>query len=119
MTLEWTAALAVLACQWVEESRAEDPRDILSLGRVLERGRRGRLLAERELGRDRVDVAELGQRRQLVEALDAEVVEELLQGDADDHGRGERDGARRFAAAARVRVAVRRHNDRLCGRQNV
>jgi hypothetical protein len=34
------AALAVLACQWVEESRAEDPRDVLSLGRVLERGRR-------------------------------------------------------------------------------
>jgi hypothetical protein len=34
------AALAVLACQWVEESRAEDPRDIFSLGRVLERGRR-------------------------------------------------------------------------------
>jgi len=33
------AALAVLACQWVEESRAEDPRDIFSLGRVLERGR--------------------------------------------------------------------------------
>ncbi len=33
------AALAVLACQWVEESRAEDPRDIYSLGRVLERGR--------------------------------------------------------------------------------
>ncbi|HKZ32071.1 MAG TPA: ribonuclease H-like domain-containing protein [Vicinamibacteria bacterium] len=34
------AALAVLACQWVEEARAEDPRDIFSLGRVLERGRR-------------------------------------------------------------------------------
>ncbi len=33
------AALAVLACQWVEESRAEDPRDVYSLGRVLERGR--------------------------------------------------------------------------------
>jgi uncharacterized protein YprB with RNaseH-like and TPR domain len=33
------AALAVLACQWVEESRAEDPRDIFSLGRVLERAR--------------------------------------------------------------------------------
>jgi hypothetical protein len=33
------AALAVLACQWVEESRAEDPRDVFSLGRVLERGR--------------------------------------------------------------------------------
>ena len=33
------AALAVLACQWVEESRAEDPRDIFSLARVLERGR--------------------------------------------------------------------------------
>ncbi len=33
------AALAVLACQWVEEARAEDPRDIFSLARVLERGR--------------------------------------------------------------------------------
>jgi len=33
------AALAVLACQWVEDGRAEDPRDILSLARVLERGR--------------------------------------------------------------------------------
>ena len=33
------AALAVLACQWVEDSRAEDPRDIFSLARVLERGR--------------------------------------------------------------------------------
>ena len=32
------AALAVLACQWVEERRAEDPRDIYSLARVLERG---------------------------------------------------------------------------------
>ena len=33
------AALAVLACQWVEEGRAEDPRDVYSLGRVLERAR--------------------------------------------------------------------------------
>jgi uncharacterized protein YprB with RNaseH-like and TPR domain len=33
------AALAVHACQWLEESRAEDARDIFSLGRVLERGR--------------------------------------------------------------------------------
>ncbi len=31
------AALAVLACQWIEEGRAEDPRDVFSLGRVLER----------------------------------------------------------------------------------
>jgi hypothetical protein len=31
------AALAVLACQWVEDGRAEDPRDVLSLARVLER----------------------------------------------------------------------------------
>jgi uncharacterized protein YprB with RNaseH-like and TPR domain len=31
------AALAALACQWVEEGRAEDPRDVLSLARVLER----------------------------------------------------------------------------------
>lgn len=31
------AALAVLACQWVEEGRAEDPRDVFSLARVLER----------------------------------------------------------------------------------
>ncbi|MCG6920156.1 MAG: ribonuclease H-like domain-containing protein [Acidobacteria bacterium] len=31
------AALAVLACQWVEESQAEDPRDVYSLARVLER----------------------------------------------------------------------------------
>lgn len=30
-------ALAVLACQWVEEGRAEDPQDVLSLARVLER----------------------------------------------------------------------------------
>jgi uncharacterized protein YprB with RNaseH-like and TPR domain len=33
------AALAALACQWVEEERAEDPRDVLSLARVLERAR--------------------------------------------------------------------------------
>lgn len=31
------AALAVLACQWVEEGRAQDPRDVFSLARVLER----------------------------------------------------------------------------------
>jgi len=31
------AALAVLACQWVDEGRAEDPRDVFSLARVLER----------------------------------------------------------------------------------
>jgi uncharacterized protein len=31
------AALAILACQWVEEGRAEDPRDVVSLARVLER----------------------------------------------------------------------------------
>ncbi len=33
------AALAVLACQWVEEGRAEDPRDVFSLARLLERAR--------------------------------------------------------------------------------
>jgi hypothetical protein len=33
------AALAVVACQWVEEGRAEDPRDVFSLARVLERAR--------------------------------------------------------------------------------
>jgi len=33
------AALAVLACQWVEEGRAEDPRDVYCLARVLERAR--------------------------------------------------------------------------------
>ena len=33
------AALAVLACQWVEEARAEDARDVFSLARVLERAR--------------------------------------------------------------------------------
>jgi uncharacterized protein len=33
------AALAVLACQWVEDGRAEDPRDVFSLARVLERAR--------------------------------------------------------------------------------
>jgi uncharacterized protein len=33
------AALSLLACQWVEEGRAEDPRDVLSLARVLERAR--------------------------------------------------------------------------------
>jgi len=33
------AALAVLACQWVEEGLAEDPRDVFSLARVLERAR--------------------------------------------------------------------------------
>lgn len=31
------AALAALACQWVDEGRAEDPRDVFSLARVLER----------------------------------------------------------------------------------
>lgn len=33
------AALAVVACQWVEEGRAEDPRDVYSLARVFERAR--------------------------------------------------------------------------------
>ncbi|HVO11422.1 MAG TPA: ribonuclease H-like domain-containing protein [Vicinamibacteria bacterium] len=33
------AALAVHACRWVEEGSAEDPRDLYSLGRVLERAR--------------------------------------------------------------------------------
>ena len=33
------AALSILACQWVEEDRAEDPRDVVSLARVLERAR--------------------------------------------------------------------------------
>ena len=33
------AALSILACQWVEDHRAEDPRDVLSLARVLERAR--------------------------------------------------------------------------------
>jgi uncharacterized protein YprB with RNaseH-like and TPR domain len=33
------AALAVMACRWVEEGAAEDPRDVLSLARVLERAR--------------------------------------------------------------------------------
>jgi uncharacterized protein len=31
------AALTVLACQWVQGDHAEDPRDVYSLGRVLER----------------------------------------------------------------------------------
>jgi uncharacterized protein YprB with RNaseH-like and TPR domain len=31
------AALAVLACEWVQEARAEDPRDVYCLGRVFER----------------------------------------------------------------------------------
>jgi uncharacterized protein YprB with RNaseH-like and TPR domain len=33
------AALAALACQWLEEGLAEDPRDVYSLARVLERAR--------------------------------------------------------------------------------
>jgi uncharacterized protein YprB with RNaseH-like and TPR domain len=33
------AALSVLACQWVEEGRAEDPRDVYSLAQVLEQAR--------------------------------------------------------------------------------
>jgi uncharacterized protein YprB with RNaseH-like and TPR domain len=33
------AALAVFACRWLEEDRAEDPRDVYSLARVLERAR--------------------------------------------------------------------------------
>jgi uncharacterized protein len=33
------AALSVAACRWVEEGSAEDPRDVLSLARVLERAR--------------------------------------------------------------------------------
>jgi uncharacterized protein YprB with RNaseH-like and TPR domain len=33
------AALAVFACRWLEEGRAEDPRDVYSLARVLERAR--------------------------------------------------------------------------------
>jgi uncharacterized protein YprB with RNaseH-like and TPR domain len=35
------AALSVLACQWVEGAHAEDPRDLYSLGRVLERAQLG------------------------------------------------------------------------------
>jgi hypothetical protein len=31
------AALAIVACQWIEQGQAEDPRDVLSLARVLER----------------------------------------------------------------------------------
>lgn len=34
------AVLAVAACRWVEERRAEDPRDLFSLARVMERARR-------------------------------------------------------------------------------
>lgn len=34
------AALLAVACQWVEERRAEDARDVFSLARVLERARR-------------------------------------------------------------------------------
>ncbi len=34
------AALAVRACQWVEEGHAEDPRDVLSLAKVFERAER-------------------------------------------------------------------------------
>ncbi len=33
------AALSIAACRWVEEGSAEDPRDVLSLARVLERAR--------------------------------------------------------------------------------
>jgi len=33
------AALSILACQWVEGALAEDPRDVYSLARVLERAR--------------------------------------------------------------------------------
>jgi uncharacterized protein len=33
------AALSILACQWVEEGRAEDARDVFSLARVFERAR--------------------------------------------------------------------------------
>ncbi len=33
------AALSVAACRWVEEGSAEDPRDVLSLAKVLERAR--------------------------------------------------------------------------------
>jgi uncharacterized protein YprB with RNaseH-like and TPR domain len=33
------AALAILACQWVEDGRAEDPRDVVSLAGVFERAR--------------------------------------------------------------------------------
>jgi hypothetical protein len=34
------AALSILACQWVSDDHAEDPRDVLSLARVLERAQR-------------------------------------------------------------------------------
>ena len=41
------AALAVLACQWLDGQHAEDPRDVLSLARVLERAQlHDRSLAE-------------------------------------------------------------------------
>jgi uncharacterized protein YprB with RNaseH-like and TPR domain len=58
------AALAVLACQWVEEGRAEDPRDVYSLAQVLEQAR----LFERCEGQYR-RVLETGDAALRVEAL--------------------------------------------------
>jgi uncharacterized protein YprB with RNaseH-like and TPR domain len=50
------AALAILACQWVEEGRAEDPRDVVSLARVLERAQLyGRSEAEYRRALDRAE----------------------------------------------------------------
>jgi uncharacterized protein len=58
------AALAVLACQWVEEGRAEDLRDVYSLAQVLEQAR---LFERCESEYRRVADAEAGPLR--VEAL--------------------------------------------------
>jgi uncharacterized protein len=58
------AALAVLACQWVEEGRAEDLRDVYSLAQVLEQAR---LFERCESEYRRVAEAEAGPLR--VEAL--------------------------------------------------
>jgi uncharacterized protein YprB with RNaseH-like and TPR domain len=58
------AALAVLACQWVEDGRAEDPRDVYSLAQVLEQAR---LFERCESEYRRVADAEAGPLR--VEAL--------------------------------------------------
>ena len=48
------AALTAFACDWVGESRAEDPRDVLSLARVLERAEQGER-CEREYRRALLD----------------------------------------------------------------
>ena len=117
--------------------------DVACLGRCLDSSCIRRHFAARqlELHADRLDVAQLGQRRQLVEALQAEVVEELARGAeqlrtarhlamADDANpvallqrahdrRADRHAADLFDLAARDRLAIGDQRQRLQQRARI